>query len=921
MTYTGEHAFIGQLGHFLVILAVVAALVAAISYWHAAKAEKLNDTVANLSWKKMGRWSWMIHAGSVLGIITCMFVMLYNSYYEYDYVWKHRNEEMPLRYIMSCFWEGQEGSFLLWSFWHVVLGTILMLKEKVWEARVMTVFSVVQMFLSMMLLGIYFGDVHIGSSPFILVRELPHNLGLPWTQMADYIAANPGMFADGKGLNPLLQNYWMTIHPPTLFLGFASTLVPFAFAISSLWKREHTNWVKPALPWTFFSIGILGLGVLMGGAWAYEALSFGGFWAWDPVENASLVPWLLLVAAGHVMLITSNKAGSWFTSALLCMLVFILIIYSTFLTRSGILGDASVHSFAGDGMLGQLLVGMLLILWVSFHFLMKDLRFRFIHGGLAILCATLAVSMDFAAAPGTFLVIYLVGTIGLLIADYLLHWQKMSTEESALSREFWIFLGSIVLILSAVQITVETSMPVIGKLFDTSWTITADITERSFEFHQFQIPFAIALTIFIGVAQYLKYHKGSSGVPLLMNLTIPAIASAAITGLLWFILGFEGQEIIYVVLLFSSLFAVTCNLHYWIRLLKGKVKLIGSPMAHIGFGLLLVGALISTSKSEKITSTSFDLTSLDESLSRNESVLMVMGDTVPVGPYFAVYQDKFLEGVNMNFQVEYLNSAPRDYEAGTFVYDNEGIFIAKENHTTGATFKEDRNKYWELLQEPTALQMARALPWHRAPGDHAFTLYPVVQTNERMGNVPEPDTRHWLTQDLYTHLQYAILDLADTTGKEWKAPEEVNVKLGDTINRRGMNIRLDTVIQLFDLAERDMDTTDFVVLTRFRTVDDPNNEILIEPLTIIDSAGNRREHLAENDSLGLKMEIVDFSFNTSSIAVNITEKPMPFTDFIVMQAIIFPYINILWIGCILMVLGTMISVWQRIKNGRKIKAA
>ncbi|MDV7399460.1 cytochrome c biogenesis protein CcsA, partial [Arthrospira platensis SPKY1] len=98
----------------------------------------------------------------------------------------------------------------------------------------------------------------------------------------------------GSGLNPLLQNYWMTIHPPTLFLGFASTAIPFAYAIAGLWTKEHQAWLKPALPWALFSGAILGTGILMGGAWAYEALSFGGYWAWDPVENMSLVPWLIL---------------------------------------------------------------------------------------------------------------------------------------------------------------------------------------------------------------------------------------------------------------------------------------------------------------------------------------------------------------------------------------------------------------------------------------------------------------------------------------------------------------------------------------------------------------------------------------------------------------------------------------------------
>ncbi|MFN5986782.1 MAG: cytochrome c biogenesis protein CcsA, partial [Chitinophagaceae bacterium] len=113
---------------------------------------------------------------------------------------------------------------------------------------------------------------------------------------------------DGTGLNTTLQNYWMVIHPPVLFLGFASTTVPFAFAVAGLFKKDN-GWMNHVLSWANFSAGILGLGIMMGAAWAYESLNFGGYWAWDPVENASLVPWLVLVAGIHTTMIF-RKTGS-----------------------------------------------------------------------------------------------------------------------------------------------------------------------------------------------------------------------------------------------------------------------------------------------------------------------------------------------------------------------------------------------------------------------------------------------------------------------------------------------------------------------------------------------------------------------------------------------------------------------------------
>ena len=113
----------------------------------------------------------------------------------------------------------------MWLLWHSVIGLVLMRRSKEWEAPVMSVLSLVQVFLSMMLLGIYFGNIHIGSNPFELMRLKESNLGLPWTKIPDYLS-KIALFRDGRGLNPLLQNYWMTIHPPTLFLGFALTTVP-----------------------------------------------------------------------------------------------------------------------------------------------------------------------------------------------------------------------------------------------------------------------------------------------------------------------------------------------------------------------------------------------------------------------------------------------------------------------------------------------------------------------------------------------------------------------------------------------------------------------------------------------------------------------------------------------------------------------
>ena len=346
--YTGEQLIWGKVGNLLVMVSFVASLMSAIAYYFSFKTNEI-------TWRTLARRIFAIHTASVIGIFTVLFIVILNHRFEYYYVWEHSNTKMPLRYILSCFWEGQEGSFLLWMFWHCVLSWVVIFTARQWESGVMMVISLVQIFLSSMIIGIVVFNYKIGSNPFILLRDHPEFANLPFIRLPDYLSK----IADGRGLNPLLQNYWMTIHPPTLFLGFALTVVPFAYAIASLMKRELTEWVKPAIVWTVVGVMVLGTGILMGAAWAYESLSFGGFWAWDPVENASLVPWMTLVGALHVMLIYTHRKKALLSVYVLSILTFFFILYSTFLTRSGILGDSSVHAFTDLGMTGQLVIYLL----------------------------------------------------------------------------------------------------------------------------------------------------------------------------------------------------------------------------------------------------------------------------------------------------------------------------------------------------------------------------------------------------------------------------------------------------------------------------------------------------------------------------------------------------------------------------------
>ena len=802
INYIGEHLWAGQLGHFFIVLAFVSALVAAIGY-----AFGVRDEVAFNNWKTLSRSAFSIHIVSVFGIIGTLLFMLYNGMFEYHYVWQHSNSEMPMRYILSSFWEGQEGSFLLWLFWHAVLGAILLKASKSWEAPVMAVFALVQLFLVSMVLGTNLGDAfRIGSNPFLLLRDHPEFMNLPFLQNANYLDR-----LDGRGLNPLLQNYWMTIHPPTLFLGFASTLVPFAFAIAGLWTKKYTEWMKPALPWTYFGVMILGTGILMGGAWAYEALSFGGFWAWDPVENSSLVPWITLVGAAHVMVIQKNRGQSLIMTIVLTSASFILILYSTFLTRSGILGDSSVHAFTDLGMSGQLLV-------------------------------------------------YLLAFVLLTIVLLIVNWKdipKSKDEDSLYSREFWMFIGALVLVISSFQITFTTSIPVWNKLLGTNLAPPLDPIAH---YNSFQIPLAIMLSILIAVTQYFKYSK-TDPKQFSRALVLPLLVSFVLTAVIGYLMHYT--NVMYIVMLFTTLFLIIANLNYWLRVLKGKLKVAGASVAHIGFGMILLGAFLSTSKTQVISmnTSGTDVESLGKEgdFSNRDNILMMKGDTLRMADYFVTYVGKRKEGVNVFYQVDYLTKAETGYQL-------------------------------------------------------AFSLYPRVQTNPRMGNVAEPDTKHFMHKDIYSFVTYAEVEVEEKpTDEEYKNTSTEQLAPGDTLFAGTALVVFNGFERSLDTAKYNLEATDIAVAANLTAIDISGKRYDVNPVYVI------RDRMAipiagELEELGLRFIVTKVLPEEGKVEIAVYEKPDNYREFIVMKAMIFPWINILWAGCVVMIIGTIMAIRRRLKS-------
>ena len=940
--YIGEQAWAGQLGHTLAIVSFVGALLAVVSYLPATN--KGDD-----GWRRLGRLAFRLHSVAVLGIVAVLFTMLFKHWFQYDYVWKHSNLQMPMKYIASCFWEGQEGSFLLWTFWHVVLGNILILRAGKWEAPVMAVFAAVQVFLATMLLGIHvqYGEgaeefIKLGSSPFLLIRELPENMGLPWTLAPDYLTRIP-QFADGRGLNPLLQNYWMVIHPPTLFLGFAATLVPFAYAIGGLWTGDRKGWMAPALPWTFFGAMVLGTGILMGGAWAYEALSFGGFWAWDPVENASLVPWLTLVGAGHLMLVNKRKETSLFTVFFLTLITFILVLYSTFLTRSGVLGDTSVHSFTGDGMLPGLLLFMLFFIGLSVMMLMPEKGQRRFYALVSV--ALLAIGVGLQVEVGAIL-LFAALSIGTLVTAYRKSFSSKDPEEALWSREFWMFIGSLVLLLSAAQITFSTSVPVFNLLLEPFSGPFAHLAERTgsaflsglaearlappgeaiAHYNKWQLPFAFIISLMVAFTQYLRW-KDSDLRKFRRDLRLSLLIAIGITVLFSWLLGYRLLQMQYIALLFATVFAATANIAYIPVVLKGRLRNAGPSVAHVGFALVLLGALISTGNKEEVSRNTkgMDLRFLNDGFNNSSDILLYRGDTVRMGEFYVHYRQKEQEAVNLYYRMDYFAVKPQEYRQGDTVRVGDMLFVARDGHQAQGPFLADQPKHWEPLEDHTKRQLWHAREWSPTrPGEHLFELKPFVQLNERMGNVAEPSTKHWVHRDLYTHIRYADLSTErDSTNEGWMPDRLYEKSIGDTIVTPNSVVIIDSVYTVRDSATKAMlgdRYTVYAAKLRIRDLYRADRWFEARPLVIYGDGRPLAGKTAELDALRMRYGLATVEGDLkdpSSVKLGINAAE---AEFVVMQALMFPGINILWAGCVLLALGTGMAVWQRIRGTGKPKA-
>lgn len=865
IVFNNEHLAIGNFGHFAVVLSFVASLISAIAY-------ALSVNRDSKSLMQLGKWMFFIHSFAVIAIFSSLFCIIHSHYFEYQYAYQHSSTELPVYYMISCFWEGQEGSFLLWMFWHAVLGCILIFKSKSWQAPVLTVIALAQVILGSMLLGFELGDFKIGSSPFQLMREHnPESLLIPVLDRlgkANYLE----IYKEGNGLNPLLQNYWMVIHPPTLFFGFAATIVPFAFAFAGLWTRRLKEWMVPALPWALVAVMVLGTGIIMGGYWAYESLSFGGYWAWDPVENASLMPWLLLITATHMLLINKSTNKYPVLTFILTIFSFFMVLYATFLTRSGILGNASVHSFTDLGLSGQLILLLFLFIFLTFSLSFKKRSMASLFFFLSFSAIMVLALVDFKT---NITIISVLGSIVLLGSTiwfvrnlFSLYGTQIETDK-LYSREFWMFVGSMVLLLSGFQVIIMTSIPVFNKLFEGSKASAGEAY-----YNQVQIWFAIPIVLLTAIGQYFKY-KQSDVRKVLENIANSLLIAIAISiGALFL---FDIWEVQFLLLVIGSVYAMTGNIHYIITALKGKIKVAGASLAHAGFGLMMLGILVS---------------------SVNKKVLSI--NTTGTG-YFS---ETTAEG-----------KADDNAKKG----NKENILLAKNrpmtfgDNTLKATFKGAEeiapNKYFEVQYE--VLDKA-------GKTIDTFRLYPNTQNNPKMGMVSNPDTRHYLTRDIFTHVTYES-SMEQREDKEFDDFRTDTVKIGESFATADGNRQL--TLQKVNVINVKNDAS-VLHLQAEVVINSIGDTFMARPEFISEDKIRFKEAIVDQAGVMVIFDrvIPDPENPKGMLFVLSSATRRPKMDYIILKAIEFPYINLLWLGTFVLIIGFVLAIIQRFKEFKRREA-
>lgn len=500
-----------------------------------------------------------------LGVFALMFAIasaallsaLYHSDFSISYVASYTERALPMGYKISAFWAGQEGSLLFWGVTLAVMTAAFVFVRRRDESReqavTLLVLSIICGFFAAMLL--------LAANPFTVTKLVPE---------------------DGHGLNPMLQNIGMIAHPPTLFIGYAGFTIPFALMIAALICGNMEKWIGLARRWVLLSWVFLTVGIVLGAQWAYVELGWGGYWAWDPVENASLLPWLTGTALLHSIVVQQHRAMFRGWNVALAAATFLLCIFGTYITRSGVI--QSVHAFQ-------------------------------------------------PSLIGTFFLRFLIISILTCVILVIFRWRKLKADtemQSLISKEVAVLIGNAMLVAMMLLTLLGTVFPLINGLAQGLGITDNSITITQGFYNKAVLPFAILMLMMMGVAPLLMYGSMKIG-DLFRRMRIP-LAIASLTTIfvaltvgtsLWTILctlaitlTICGMAADYITVVFLRRKNTQGSLAgSFLAVLDANHRRYGGHLAHLGMAMIVAGVLGSSLYAEK------------------QELQLMTGDSATVGAY------------------------------------------------------------------------------------------------------------------------------------------------------------------------------------------------------------------------------------------------------------------------------------------------
>ncbi|MBI2842409.1 MAG: cytochrome c biogenesis protein CcsA [Armatimonadetes bacterium] len=779
----------------------------------------------------------------LVSVISVYFMaLILGNHFELEYIFNNSSKALSTYYKVSVFWAGQQGSFLFWALCAGLLGIFVMLKAREFEPWLMTFWSSMQgLFLILLLID----------SPFKLTQA--------------------GMeIADGQGLRELLQNPWMAIHPPLVFIGYAAMSVPAAFAIAALIKGQFGSWCRTTLVWTVFGWITLGAGIIVGAYWAYEVLGWGGYWGWDPVENASLIPWLTGTALLHGMVAERYRGSFKRANIIMALITFLFVFYATFLTRSDALKDFSVHTF-GDARIGGPLM--------------------FFMGLFLIVSAALSIW----------------------------RWKAVQSKPSFTtikSKDFAIFLAIITLTASAMFVFVGTSAPIIGKMAShvpvLNNIIPAQVKVDQAFYNRTNAPIILIVLTLMALAPIVAWRRenvqedqqgwgviiaalvvGLSILALRLNLMVFAVAIAIV-----------------------ALAGLITNAYHVARTCKFGLRLIGGFAAHVGMGILFLGVIFSAAGGKAktialvkggkpVSSHGYTFTyNGTKDLASNTKGMMIRvdgnGRTVKAMPTMQITRDK-----EVMAKPHIVKSFGRDlYIAPKSIPGPEEKVLARgdsvqvqdfqlkfvdftpHDHEHNHAGPEEIGAKLDAMIDGKKVSVAPVMEIHRGtmtkgavdvPGMDAKIGVDRISVEERAVQVTVFPEKGKLQTATLRRDQKVAAGEYELTFNGWRLPDQghaggmqVIVSIG--VNYRGKTVTVEPVYEPGQSAD---------VHTVSKPIAIPGADATI------------------------KLDAVDF--DSGRVLVTVTSN----TETAVVDVSVKPFISLLWIGSILALLGAGIAMWRR----------